>query len=311
MKKVKIIILYFGKFPNYYSLWEHSARKNSNYEFLIFNDRYGSEHSSHNVKYIKTSFAKIQHKFYEVLGNGIVLDSPYKLNDYRPTFGQVFAQEIGNADFWGFADIDVILGNLSRYISGSDFEYYDKIGNRGHLQLFANTKEMNELYLKKNRFGFDFKFVSSHSGAFHFDEMWGINGIALTQKVKVKEIENIADVSTKKFLFDNSLSTFYFYKGGDLFKQGNAKILESVSYIHLQKRSMRVCFKNNVDRNDNFKILPDRFISYSADISSMRVEKDWPDGYYRHLIKYYLSSFKKGELTARIPLLLIKIRHHV
>lgn len=307
LKKIKIIILYFGEFPNYFGLWEKSALKNKDYEFLIFTDNCGYENSKQNIRYIKMSFSQVQKRFYDVLGENIVLDSPYKLNDYRPTFGRVFNKEIGDTDFWGFADIDVILGNLSQYIIDSDLNYYDKIGNRGHLQFFANTNEMNTLYLKNNRYGLNFEYVSSHKGAFHFDEMWGINGIASTQGIRVKEITNIADISTKKFLFDNDLDILYFYRDGNLFKKNGHKVLKEVSYIHLQKRPMTISFQNMIEIPENYKILPDQFINSSIDISDKLLKRDWPDGQFKHLIKYYNSSFKKGELTARIPLLLKKL----
>lgn len=309
MKKIKIIILYFGKLPNYFTLWEQSAFENNKFEFLFFSDSYGTERSKKNINYIKTSFVQIKQRFHNILGEKIVLDSPYKLNDYRPTFGKIFSDEIGDADFWGYADIDVILGKLSHFLTDVDFNKYDKIGDRGHLQFFANTQKMNTLYLKNNKYGLDFQYTSIHQGAYHFDEMWGINGVAKTHEISTKEIANIADISVKKFLFDDDIDTSYYYKKGILLKQNKQNMIKEVSYIHLQKRPM-ILLNNNITDSSSYRILPAYFLDLSTSLP-IDAPKDWPEGYYMHLIKYYQSALKKGEITARIPLLFKRIFNHV
>lgn len=308
MKKIKIIILYFGKLPNYFTLWEQSALENSNFEFLFFSDSYGIERSQKNINYFKISFMQIKKRFHNVLGERIVLDSPYKLNDYRPTFGKIFSDEIGDADFWGYADIDVVLGKLSHFLTDVDFNKYDKIGDRGHLQFFSNTQKMNTLYLKNNKYGFDFQYASTHKGAYHFDEMWGINGIAKTHEINTKKIESIADISVKKFLFDGDIDTSYYYKKGMLLKENKQNTIGEVSYIHLQKRPMTLL--NNITDRNSYRISPAHFLDLSTSFS-IDEPNDWPEGHYMHLIKYYQSALKKGEITARVPLLFKKVFNHV
>ena len=39
MKKITIIICYFGKLPNYYKIWEYSAINNPTINFLLVTDQ--------------------------------------------------------------------------------------------------------------------------------------------------------------------------------------------------------------------------------------------------------------------------------
>ena len=43
--KIAFVIPYFGKFPNYFELWEHSAAYNKDIDFLIFTDTPRNKHN--------------------------------------------------------------------------------------------------------------------------------------------------------------------------------------------------------------------------------------------------------------------------
>jgi hypothetical protein len=42
----------------------------------------------------------------------ISLERPYKLCDFRPAFGEIFAEELAGFDFWGHSDLDLIFGQI-------------------------------------------------------------------------------------------------------------------------------------------------------------------------------------------------------
>ena len=59
-KKICLIILYFGKLPNYFDLWLNSCKYNSSIDFLIFTDDRTEYDYPKNVRVIYTSFEKIK-----------------------------------------------------------------------------------------------------------------------------------------------------------------------------------------------------------------------------------------------------------
>ena len=49
--KIALIMPYFGNFPNYFALWECSASKNRDIDFLVFTN-YPRENSYKNITFI-------------------------------------------------------------------------------------------------------------------------------------------------------------------------------------------------------------------------------------------------------------------
>lgn len=57
--KIALIMPYFGNFPNYFALWECSASKNRDIDFLVFTN-YPRENSYKNIIYIQCEFHEIK-----------------------------------------------------------------------------------------------------------------------------------------------------------------------------------------------------------------------------------------------------------
>jgi hypothetical protein len=107
------------------------------------------------------------------LGGWCVCHGPYKLCDYRPAYGLLFSEQIRNYDYWGHCDIDMLFGDLKKYIETPMEDGYNKIFNFGHLTLYKNTKD-NNMAFKLNFSGINYKFVFSHNFSFGFDETKGM-----------------------------------------------------------------------------------------------------------------------------------------
>ena len=48
-------------------------------------------------------------------------------------------------DFWGYCDIDLIFGNIRKFITDDILDKYDKILSRGHFTLFRNKDSINTI----------------------------------------------------------------------------------------------------------------------------------------------------------------------
>jgi hypothetical protein len=70
----------------------------------------------------------------------ISLERPYKLCDFRPAFGEIFADELTGYDFWGHSDLDLVFGRIRGHLPGAAFEA-DKILFDGNFSLYRNTAE--------------------------------------------------------------------------------------------------------------------------------------------------------------------------
>ena len=85
---------------------------------------------------------------------GLTLGSvtPYKLCDFKPTFGQTLAELLEGVDFWGHVDCDMVLGDLRAFLTEEILDSYDVAGLRGRrfvhgpLTVYRNTEPVNALY---------------------------------------------------------------------------------------------------------------------------------------------------------------------
>ena len=148
MKKILFIIPYFGKLNNYFQLFLDSCKNNENYNWLIITNDRTKFSFPKNVEVIYDEFnnfqKKVQQKFDKIK---ISLESPYKLCDFKPTYGYVFEEYIKDYQYWGYCDIDLIFGSIDNCLKLDKLTQYDKIGILGHFTIFKNTKELREFYI--------------------------------------------------------------------------------------------------------------------------------------------------------------------
>lgn len=250
--KVVFIICYFGTCPNYYSLWENSAIFNKNFNFLIFTDNDGFKDNK-NIKVIKTSLKEISKLATEKIGVNIDIKKPYKLCDFKPTYGLIFEDYIKEYDFWGYCDMDLVFGKLDDFLNDSIFEKNDVILNLGHMTLYKNN-EKNKYLFKKNGsiYGYDLVLTSEENYA--FDEMSGMHLIFKKENIKPFLDIPIADIDrrVKKYNLDgnkNYKKQFFYYKNGEIKRKyiSKNKIYEDkFIYLHFQKRKPQI-FLDNLD----------------------------------------------------------------
>ena len=173
-KKVKIVIPYFGKFPNTIRSFLLSCENNPEFEWVIYTDDC-LQNVPKNVKVINCTLNDIKKKIEKSVGFEISLDAPYKLCDFRPAFGQIFSDELVNCDFWGYGDIDLVYGDLSNFITDEILDKYDKIYPCGHLSLIRNNSINNEAYKVCVDATLNYRDVFTDDRSLIFDEYKGVN----------------------------------------------------------------------------------------------------------------------------------------
>lgn len=169
--KICLIIPYFGMFKNYFQLFLNSCENNSTIDWLIFTDSNQEYYFPKNVNKISIEFDELKDIVQQNFDFKICLDTPYKLCDYKPAYGEIFKKYLKNYDFWGYCDCDLIFGDIRRFINDEILERYDKLFTRGHLSLYRNNDKTNSFYRTQNKI--DYKTIYTSNKIYAFDEWPG------------------------------------------------------------------------------------------------------------------------------------------
>lgn len=148
MKRIALILPYFGKFPNYFRFFLESIRRNPTIDLLLFTDNEFNSDYPGNVHIYDMSFeqfkAKLQARFDFPLTH---LQSPYCLCDFKPAYGYCLQEYLDGYDFWGHCDCDLIFGDIRSILTDNILSRYDRILTRGHLTLYRNDFSTNMAFM--------------------------------------------------------------------------------------------------------------------------------------------------------------------
>lgn len=278
MFKICILTLYFGPLPNYFNQWLESCGWNPTINFLIITDQEINS-SFDNVKVLKTNLSEIKKKFDKVMNREVALAFPYKLCDYRPMYGLAFENELKEYDFWGHCDIDLIWGDLRKFITDDILKRYDKIFPLGHLALYRNTKKVNNYFRLSGSLRGDIEKVVSTNKSCVFDERYGINKIFEYNALPLYSKEVVADIGfrNQRMIIAGEQNINYkyqafFIRDGKCFRsyvnnKGVVKF-DEFAYIHLQKRH----YDNTINETSYF-IGQNHFFPLSLPITKEIIEK--------------------------------------
>lgn len=275
MKSCAIILPYFGKFNNYFPFFLKSCEYNKKFNWIIFTDDFTEYDYPENVIVNYITFEELQNMIKCTFNFDVNIENPYKLCDFKATYGLIFAEYIKEYDFWGFCDCDVIFGDLSKFITNDILETYDRIFSLGHLSLFRNREDVNKICLDTFR-GIEYaQRVLGSSKIYGFDEMI-MNDLLENRNKKIYSVDlsaNISvyyhkfhlvkrDYSIKRYLIEDYIPAVYFWETGRIRRcyisddDGLLKWNE-FPYIHLQQRKMKI--DDDIIKQDKIQILPNKF----------------------------------------------------
>lgn len=173
LSSIGLVLPYFGTFPNYFPLFLESCRQNASVDWHIYTDSDAAYDYPENVKVHKMTFADFRAKLQQSFDFPICLESPYKLCDFKPTYGETLAEDLKDYDFWGHCDCDMIYGNIRHFMTEEILAAYPRILNSGHTILYRNIPEVNSYY--RTQAYIDYKTVLSDSKNHSFDEWPGLS----------------------------------------------------------------------------------------------------------------------------------------
>lgn len=259
MKRIVFICPFFGKLPKQHmELWLQSCEGNPDIDWLIITDDETTYRYPENVKVRYTTFGDLKSYMQKKFDFELKLDSPYKLCDFKPTYGYIFSEYIQEYDFWGHCDMsDCIFGNLRKFLDENILENSDKIGFLGHMTLYRNTEEVNKRFMLPTKSGVALDEILGVSVNKAFDELtpYSINTIYEEYGFSLTRVDSMyVDISPLRFAFQASVydDTFrqryekkeplvFEWNDGCLFEckaiDGHVKKRE-LGYVHFQKRKM-------------------------------------------------------------------------
>jgi len=133
-KKLVLIAVWFGKIPRYFNLWM-SSLKNKDFDVLFITNQIIINHPD-NLKILNITFDLFNDYLNTQTGYNVTIKNVNKIVDVKPLLGFLFYDFINHYDYWGWTDIDMIMGDISSSICGNHDIY--SFGNKtfGPLMIF-------------------------------------------------------------------------------------------------------------------------------------------------------------------------------
>lgn len=245
--KIKLIIPYFGKLPGYFEFFLKSCEINTEIEYLIFTDQEKLPKCPPNVVVLHLTFAEFKQLAQKKLSlneRSMKALAPYKLCDYKPTYGILFEDYLKDADFWGFCDVDLVFGKIFDMLSLEEVSHSERILTQGHLTMYKNCERMNRLFEEDVEGGINFRKAIEIKEPCFFDEIF--MPFICKRKNVIQYGQNIfADILPQYGNFaiaplcaiENQEKQSFYWENGKLYREYAGK-QDELMYIHLQKRPL-------------------------------------------------------------------------
>lgn len=317
MKKIALVIPYFGKMRKDIRFWMHSCSYNKDIDWMIFTDDKETllnESIPSNIKIIYMTFDEMKNRVQDNYNFEISLEKPYKLCDYKPAYGEIFKNELVGYDIWGHCDMDLLFGKISDYINEDMLDKYERIGRWGHLILYKNSTDNNSRYRTVVDGIKNYKDVFTNNENCFFDEnavlyIYRALGISIYEELDIADINPAwwrLEIFTKdKIEKLKNKNRIFLWEDGKLISyslNGNQIITDEFMYVHFLRRPMKIL---NIDLPVNkLLIIPNEIQNLNKiDI----IERMIRSSSKNKMLKYWILFIKRKwrEIT------LVKVKKYI
>ena len=306
MYSIAYVVPYFGKFPKGFQFWLMSCGCNPTIDWLIFTDDHTHYDYPDNVKVTYWSFETMRNRAQAIYDFPISLERPYKLCDFKPAYGEIFAEELQGYDFWGDCDIDLVWGDIRKFYTDEILSKYEKVGFNGHSMLFKNTPDVCARYRTHIEGALDYHEAFSNDKSYAFDEP-GMDAIYEGLSIPVYKGIDFANLLKYDYGFyldwqdesdrEKNESQIFTWKDGKITRyylfRGN---VETQEYMYLHYRCRPTSFKiKEYDSSKQYLIYPDVTTDRPYEITLELIKQKSK----RSKVKYYAKTlwFNRHKIT--------------
>lgn len=145
---------------------------------------------------------------------------PYILVEYKPAFGHIFAEYLTQYSHWGYSDIDVVFGDMTRWIDTDEWDEYDivtygfgdqdKLYLRGQFTFHKNDPiKINQLWRHcKYLSEMDIRYSKQNERHHKFESAEGCYSQAVIQRTDIKvkwAVKAFSDVGEKSPVYTQGM----------------------------------------------------------------------------------------------------------
>ncbi|HTI90473.1 MAG TPA: DUF6625 family protein [Puia sp.] len=290
MSRICLIVVWMGPLPSYFPLWTRTLSANKAYDFLLVTDQSPGISLPSNLRVLGFRFDALRTFIGSRLSMEVSLEHPYKLCDFRPAYGEIFQDYLAEYSHWGHCDMDMLFGDLDRFITPALLDAHRKLFSRGHLTIYRNEPVVNAAYRSSR--SIDHTQVFSTPAYCLFDEWHGIHRIfeelglgqyngEIMGDIKVYSprliCTNIPNHSRQIFVWEEGHVRQYFLKG-------DAVGATELAYVHFQKRKIAVA-DERIYHSRAMILNPQAVLPYDGTITAAVIRK-----FDRADLSHYLQS---------------------
>jgi len=276
MKKICLIAVWMGKLPDYYPIWEITAKANKTIDFWLVSDQVENGIDG-NITFVHEDMEHLKQRFQKLFTFPIKLNTAYKICDYKPIYGSAFPEIVEGYDFWGHCDLDIIFGDIRKFITDELLDAYDKLFDAGFFILYRNTPQLKEMYKlsdKKENMAYSYKKAFTTDYSCYFDEYMGMSilGTQYCRTFRDQLTERmVQDFGWQTLGFQSYITEEYFvfqWKDGRLYGKKCDMYGDEIQepgreflLVHIQKRNMEMKFPVvELLKKREFWIVPNKYM---------------------------------------------------
>ena len=149
--RIAIVVTFFGPAPFWLPAFLLSCRQNPDVTWLIYTDTPVDVPLPANVVFKPLSLHALGNRASQVLGTKISISRHRMICDLKPVYGLMFADDLEPFDFWAYSDLDIVWGDIRKFVTNAVLAENDIVSSRGkklsgHFTLVRNTVQTNHLF---------------------------------------------------------------------------------------------------------------------------------------------------------------------
>jgi hypothetical protein len=156
---IAIVVAFFGRAPFWLPAFLRSCRDNRDVQWLVYTDCDVTGTIPGNVMLKHMEVSDLARRAAEVFRTPVEIQSSSakakrvsrKACDLKPGYGLIFEDDLRPFEFWACSDLDIIWGDIRRFVTDGILTQHDVISSRadrlsGHFTLYRNTPAINRTF---------------------------------------------------------------------------------------------------------------------------------------------------------------------